>query len=219
MTKLKRNAWGLCAALGIALLAPVLATAQKSDAPVKITRTRLANVASFTVTSVLMPKGGSKVSQVFRVEVKGNKARMDYSDPATGEVRYLANEKGVYFIIPASKTAVKQNLSGGVEQALQVAFAQVNEQLKTAVKTGETRIDGMPVDIYKQAKTGNLIYVGKKPGFQLPIKATTINEGGSRTVTVTNIKLNPAIADARFALPAGVRVMDGAGAPTGAGIR
>jgi outer membrane lipoprotein-sorting protein len=219
VTKLQRNAWGLCAAIGIALIAPGMATAQKTTAPLTITRAKLAKNASFTVTSVLAPNGGSKVSQVFRVEIKGNKARMDYSDPLTGEVRYLANEKGVYFVVPASKAAMKQNLNGGVEQALQVAFAQVNAQLKTAVKTGESKIDGFPVDVYKEPKTGALIYVGKKPGFQLPIKAVTKNEGGSRTITVTNIKLNPTISDARFALPAGVRITDGGGAAPGVGIR
>ena len=138
-------------------------------------------------------------------------ARLDYSDPATGAVQYLANSKGVFFVIPANKTAVKQKNTGGVEQALQVAFSQANEQLKTAKKIGETKVGTIPTDIYKNAETGTTLYIGKNAGFRLPIKTTLSNEGGSRTVLVTNIKLNPVISDSRFALPAGVRVMDGGG--------
>ena len=199
-------------ALGLLTFAPGMATAQKAVTP-QVTRANLANAATFTVTSVLIPNGGSKVTQTFRVEIRGNNARLDYADPATGAVRYLANSRGVYFVIPANKTAVKQNIKGGVEQALQVAFAQANEQLKTAKKIGETKVGAMLTDIYKDADTGTTIYVGKTPGFRLPVKTTVANEGGSRTVTVTNIKLNPVIADARFALPAGMQIIDGGGSP------
>ncbi|MBC8143569.1 MAG: hypothetical protein H7Y38_19230 [Armatimonadetes bacterium] len=214
MLKLKNSLAGLVSLMAAVCL-PIAATAQKTPTkPVavpQVSRANLAKVASFTVTSVLIPNGGSKVSQVFRVEVKGNMARLDYSDPATGAVRYLANSKGVFFVIPANKTAVKQDVKGGVEQALQVAFAQANEQLKSATKIGETKVGTIPTDIYKNAATGTTIYVGKNAGFRLPVKTTLSNEGGSRTVLVTNIKLNPVIADSRFALPAGVRVMDGGG--------
>lgn len=216
MTKIIRNGWRLSIALGLALVVPMMATAQKPVVVPQVTRANLANVASFVVTSVLAPNGGSKVTQTFRVEIKGNKARLDYSDPATGDVQYLANEKGVFFVIPANKTAVKQNIKGGVEQALQVAFAQANEQLKTAKKIGETTVNGMPADIFKDASSGTTIYVGKKPGFRLPLKTLITNEGGSRTITVTNIKINPKIAEARFALPKGMQIVDGGDSPVGA---
>ena len=191
---------------------PVVATAQKTTVP-QVSRANLAKSATFTVTSVLLPKGGDKVSQVFKVEVKGNFARLDYSDPATGTVRYLANGSGVYLILPANKTAVKQSIKGGVEQALQVAFSQANEQLKTAKKIGETKVGAIAADIYKNADTGTTLYIGKTPGFRLPIKTLITNEGGSRTVTVSAIRLNPVIADARFALPAGLQIMDDGGVP------
>ncbi len=203
-------------ALALILGGPVVATAQNAVVAPQVSRANLANAASFTVTSVLAPKGGSKVTQTFRVEVKGNKARLDYSDPATGNVQYLANEKGVFFVIPANKTAVKQNIKGGVEQALQVAFAQANEQLKTAKKIGETTVNGMPADIFKDAGNGTTIYVGKKPGFRLPLKTLINNEGGSRTITVTNIKINPTLAETRFALPKGMQIVDGGSSPVGA---
>lgn len=214
--KIIRNGWRLPIALTVALWAPVAAGAQKAAVVPQVSRANLANAASFTVNSVLMPKGGSKVTQTFRVEVKGNKARMDYSDPATGNVQYLANEKGVFFVIPANRTAVKQSIKGGVEQALQVAFAQANEQLKTAKKVGVTTVNGMPADIYKDASSGTTIYVGKKPGFRLPLKTLITNEGGSRTITVTNIKINPKLAETRFALPKGMQIVDGGSSPVGA---
>lgn len=141
---------------------------------------------------------------------------MDYADPMTGAVQYLANDKGVFFVIPANKTAVKQNIKGGVEQALQVAFAQANEQLKTAKKIGETTVNGMPADIFKDADSGTTIYVGKKTGFKLPLKTLIANEGGSRTITVTNIKINPKIEKTRFDLPKGMQIVDGGSSPVGA---
>ncbi len=217
VTKIVRNGWRLPMALGVLLMAPVLGVAQKPTAVPQVSRANLANAASFTVTSVLLPNGGSKVTQVFRVEIKGNKARLDYSDPTTGNVQYLANDKGVFFVIPSNKTAVKQSIQGGVEQALQVAFAQANEQLKTAKKIGATTVNGMPADIYKDSKTGTTVYVGKKLGFRLPLKTLVANEGGSRTITVTNIKINPTLADSRFALPVGVQIVDGGNGPIGTG--
>lgn len=210
-------------AKGLAYLAVALACAgisvpadaQKSSVPF-ISRANLAQNASFTVTSVLLPKGGSKVTQTFRVEVKGNKARLDYSDPALGTVRYIANEKGVFFVIPANQTAVKQGIKGGVEQALQVAFAQANEQLATAKKVGTAKIGTIPTDIYKDAKSGATLYVGTKPGFRLPVKTLLSNEGGSRSIVVTDIKTNISLPDSRFTLPAGVQVIDSdrSGIPT-----
>jgi dipeptidyl aminopeptidase/acylaminoacyl peptidase len=197
-----------------AVLAPVSSVRAQSGATLNLGRASLANSAAFTVTNTVAPKGGSKVSQVYKVEVKGSKARLDYSDPAIGAVTYLANEKGVFFVIPANKTAVKQTFQGGVEGALRVAFAQANEQLKTAKKVGTATVSGQPTDVYKDAKTGALIYVGKKPGFRLPVKTVLTNEGGTRTLTVTGIVLNPKLSDARFALPAGTQLIDnGSGAP------
>ena len=177
--------------------------------PPQVSRANLAKNATFTVTSVLIPNGGTKSTQTFTVSVKGNQARLDYSDPATGAVRYLANARGVFFVIPANKTAIKQDIKGGVDQALQVAFSQANQQLRTATKTGTATINGMPTDVYKDAETGTILYIGKRAGFRLPVKTLLSNEGGSRTITVTNIKLNTAQPDADFALPAGVRIIDG----------
>jgi outer membrane lipoprotein-sorting protein len=210
VTKIKRNVLPLCVALIGVVIAAGPTLAQKSPAAKvpTISRANLAQTASFTVTSVLTPNGGSKVTNTFRVEVKGNKARLDYSDPAIGDVRYVANEKGVFFVIPANKTAVRQAIKGGVDQALQVAFAQANEQLKTAKKIGAANVNGQPTDIYKDAQSGTLLYVGTKPGFRLPVKTLLTNEGGSRSISVTNIKTNITLPDARFALPAGVQIID-----------
>jgi len=201
--------------LGSAVTSFVLAPPARAQQPgLSLSRSSLANSATFTVTNTIEPKGGSKVAQTYKVEVKGSKARLDYSDPAIGAVTYLANEKGVFFVIPANKTAVKQTFKGGVEGALRVAFAQANEQLKTAKKIGTATISGQPTDVYKDAKTGTLIYVGKRPGFRLPVKTVLTNEGGTRTLMVSAIVLNPKLSDARFALPAGTQIIDnGQGAP------
>ena len=183
----------------------------------KFSRASLANTASFTVTTTLVPKGGSKSSQVMRVQVKGNKARLDFNNPQIGSVTYLANEKGVFFYVPANKVAQKQQFQGGVDAALKLAFQQVNEQLKTAKKAGTAMVSGQTTDVYKDAKRGATIYIGRSPAFRLPIKTVVTNEGGTRTVLVTDIKTNVALADSRFAVPRGVQIIESTGAPSGPG--
>ena len=184
----------------------------------RFSRSSLARTASFVVTNTLTPKGGSKVSQVMRVEVKGNKARVEYNNPQLGGVTYLANEKGVFFYVPANKVAQRQRFEGGADAALQLAFRQVNQQLQGAKKVGTARVSGQPTDIYKDPKSGATIYVGRAAGFRLPVKTELKNEGGTRTLLVTNIKTNVALADARFTLPAGVQIIESTGAAGGPGM-
>ena len=198
----------LMAATGV-LLAGLPAGAQQAP---RFSRSSLARTASFVVTNTLTPKGGSKVSQVMRVEVKGNKARVEYSNPQLGQVTYLANEKGVFFYVPANKVAQRQRFEGGVDSVLQLAFRQVNQQLQGAKKVGTARVSGQPTDVYRDTKSGATIYVGRAAGFRLPVKTELKNEGGTRTLLVTNIKTNVALADARFAVPAGVQIIESTGA-------
>ena len=202
------------AAAGIAAaLLPVVAGPVRAAAPT-FSRASLANTAAFTVTNTVAPSGGgSKSVTVMRVEVKGSRARLEYNNPALGAVTYLANEKGVFLYIPANKVAQKQNFQGGVDRALQFAFEQVTRQLRTAKKTGTATVSGQPTDVYKDAASGAIVYVGRAPGFRLPVKTTVTNVGGTRTLLVTNIKTNIALPDARFAVPAGVQVI----APSGNG--
>lgn len=193
------------------------ATVARAAAPPPFSRASLANTAAFTVTNTVAPKGGSKSQTVLRVEVKGSRARLDYNNPVTGPVTYLANEKGVFLYVPANKVAQQQNFQGGVERALQIAFEQANRQLRTAKKTGTATVSGQPTDVYKDARSGATIYVGRAPGFKLPIKTVVTNEGGTRTLLVSNIKTNIALSDARFSLPAGVQIIRPNGAAAGGG--
>lgn len=189
------------------LLWPLCASAQ-----IKITRANVAKTASFTVTQTTAPKNGAKLSQVIRVEVKGNNARVEMDNRDLGSVTYLANTQGMFFYIPANKVAQKQPFQGGAEEALRLAFRQVNEQLRTAKKTGTAIVSGQTTDVYKDGKTGAMIYVGRNPGFRLPVKTVLATSSGTQTFLVSNIKTNISLSDARFALPAGVRVIDGNGA-------
>lgn len=183
-------------------------------APLRITRANLAKSASFVVTQTIAPRGGSPLVRKFTVEVKGEKARLDYEDPALGPVRYVANEKGVYFFMPGNNSAVKQTFKGGVEGALKVAFAQANDRMAQAKKVGTATVSGQSTILYKDADTGTLIYIGTKPGFRLPVKTELANEGGKNTMLVSNIKLNIPIADARFALPPGTQIIESHDAPS-----
>lgn len=195
------------------------ARAQSATAPTNFSRASLANAATFTITDVLTPKQGSKVVQVMKVEVKGQKGRLDFENPAIGAVRYVANEKGVYFYIPANKTATRQQVKGGIDAAIKTAFSQFGGYLRGAKKVGTGTVSGMPTTIYKDGESGALVYVSSKPGFKVPVKLILDNEGGKRTVTISNVRLNPKLADARFALPAGTNVIDGGAAPVpGAGV-
>jgi hypothetical protein len=59
------------------------------------------------------------------------------------------------------------------------------------------------------------VYLGTAPGFRLPVKTVLANEGGTSTLLVSDIKLNIAVADSRFALPAGTQVIESKDAPGG----
>ncbi len=186
-------------------------------------RASLAKTAAFTITNTLVPSGGAKVTQVMRVEVKGDKARLEMNNPQIGAVTYLANSRGVFLYMPGAKLAQKQSLPAGesVDTVLRRAFGQVSRQLRTAKKIGVERVSGQNTDVYKDARSGSLIYIGKNPGFRLPVKVTAKNAGGTRTVLVSNIRTNIALADARFAVPAGVRIIEAngaAGLPGGGGF-
>ena len=140
------------------------------------------------------------------------------NNPQVGAVTYLANEKGVFLYMPASKLAQKQSVSATVDEFLRRAFGQANRQLKTARKIGTAAVSGQRTDVYKDARTGALLYIGKDPGFRLPVKATMTNAGGMQTFLVSGIRTNIALADARFAVPPGVRIIEasgGAGSPQG----
>jgi outer membrane lipoprotein-sorting protein len=211
-TAAKQGKAVVCAVAALAV-AGVASSAVWAGQQLKITRASLAKSASFTVTQSLTPKGGQKSSRTFQVEVKGSKARVDYQDELVGSVRYILNEKGAYQYFPGNNSAVKADLKGGVEGALKYVFRQVNEQLVSAKKIGTETVSGQPTDVYKDSKTGTLIYVGRNPGFRLPVKTVLTNEGGSNTLMVSNIKLNVSIADTRFTLPKGAQIIDGQ--PTG----
>ena len=204
----------LISAAGAQKAAPPKAAANAAP-PLTVSRANLAKSASFTVTQTLAPKGADKIVRTYTVEVNGNKARMDYDDASIGALRYLANDKGVFLYIPGNKSASKQSLKGGVEGALRVAFAQYATQLAGAKKVGAEVVSGQPTTIYKDDKTGALIYLGTKPGFRLPVKAVIANEGGTSTFLVSNIKLNAAIKDDRFALPPGTQLVESSGGAAG----
>jgi outer membrane lipoprotein-sorting protein len=190
----------------VVLMSAGVVTVAGAQVPVKLTRSSVAQNIAFTMTDTLVPKNGSKVVRTFQVELKGKKARMDYNDPALGAVRYLINEKGTFFYIPANKAAQKVN--SNVEMALELAFSRVREQLKNAKKVGVQTVSGIPTTVYKDAKSGATVLMGNHPGYKLPVKVTVANEGGTQTMLVSNIKFNPNLPDMRFALPAGTQVMD-----------
>lgn len=225
MLQLRKHIAGLLSVIGIIGLAvgTVGAVPQKpkkgaTQKPVtQITRSNLAKSAKFKVTQTIAPKGSAPLVRSFFVEVKGEKARLDYDDPALGPVRYVANEKGVFFYMPGNETAVKQSVQGGVEGALRLAFAQANERLVKAKKVGQGTVSGQPTVIYKDPDTGAVVYMGTNPGFRLPVKSVIQNEGGSNTVQVSDIQLNISIADSRFALPKGTQIIDSKDAP-GVGV-
>lgn len=178
-----------------------------------LSRANLAKTAQFTVTTVLSPKSGPKDTQVFQVAVSGEKARLDYKDRALGEVHYVVNEKGTFFFIPANKAAQKMNLK--IEDGLKTVFSQASEVLAGAQKSGKTTVSGIACDVYKNPKTGSVVYLGTTPGFTLPVKLEIRNAGGMQTMQATQIKLNGTIPAAHFALPVGTQVIETKSGSTG----
>jgi len=209
--------------VGVLVFASSLALAQSSKmAPGKgggtspvasLSRASLAKSAQFTVTSTLAPQGAPAETQVFKVAVSGPKARLDYKDKTLGEVRYLVNEKGTFFFIPANKAAQKMNLK--IEDGLNTIFSQASQVLSGAKKSGTATVSGVACDVYKNAKTGSVLYLGTAPGFKLPVKMEIKNSGGVQQMQASGIKLNAAIPDAFFALPVGTQVIESQGGPGG----
>lgn len=176
----------------------------------QITRANLAKNASFTVTQTTAPKGSAPLTRIYRITVKGSKARVEFDDPAIGPARYIANEKGVFLYIEGSGAATKYSVNGGVDAALQQAYRFVTSQGANYQKTGTATVSGQPTDVYKNVKNGAALYVGKAAGFRLPVKSVLKNQGGTQLFLVSNIKLNITPQDALFALPAGTQIIDGA---------
>ncbi|MES2465650.1 MAG: hypothetical protein V4671_34225 [Armatimonadota bacterium] len=193
-------------------LTPAVVAAPVTAAPksFQITRANLAKNASFTVTQTTAPKGSAPLTRIYRVTVKGNKARVEFDDPAIGPARYIANEKGVFLYIEGSGAATKYNMGGGVDAALQQAYRFVTSQGASYQKVGTATVSGQPTDVYKNTKNGASLYVGKGAGFRLPIKSVLKNQGGTQSFLVSNIKLNTSPQEALFALPAGTQIIDGA---------
>ncbi len=187
--------------------APPAAAAPQSF---QISRANLAKAATFTVTQTTAPKGSAPLIRTYRITVKGNKARVEFDDPAIGPARYIANEKGVFLFIEGSGAATKYNVKGGVDAALLQAYRFVTSQGSSYKKVGTATVSGQPTDVFKNVKNGASLYVGKAAGFRLPVKSVLTNEGGTQSFLVSNIKLNTSPQDALFALPAGTQIIDGA---------
>jgi hypothetical protein len=193
----------------------MLSMVAKAD-PITISRANLAKNARFTVTYTLTPKGGKPDVTTFAVAVSGPSGRADYKMQGLGDVRYIANESGVYLFIPANKAAQKMMDVKGIDAALKLAFNEAVQQLKGAKKVGQSKVSGQPVDIYKNPQTGTTVCLGTAPGFKLPVKMELSNEGGKRTILVSGIQLGTAIPATFFLLPKGTQVIESKGA-TGAG--
>ena len=202
--------------LAIAFVA-VIGVAFATGDPFALSRANLAKSATFTVTQTTTPNGSPATTRVYRVEVKGEKARVDFNDPSLGAARYLVNDKGYYIYTPGNNAAMKQNFKGGVGMALQVAFAQMSGSLTKAKRVGSATVSGQPTDIYRDDNTKAVVYFGKNAGFRLPIKAEESNVGGKTSLLVTDIHVNPAVPDTDFALPKGAQIID-SNSP-GGGIR
>jgi len=179
----------------------------------RLERKNLASTVRFQVTATTVPVGGPKDVRSFKVELSGDKARVELSDRSMGDVCYLVNDKGAYLWIPAAKSAQKVELAGGIEQALTLAFAQASSAMDGARKVGKAVVSGQPTEVYKNDRSGTTIYMGTGAGFRLPVKVETVNAGGRSTLVASAIRLGGKIPASRFALPAGTQVMQGSAAP------
>jgi hypothetical protein len=180
-----------------------------ASAAFAIDRACLAKSASFTVTRTVAPQGGAPLSSTFHIVVSGNNARVDYDDPALGQVRYLANAKGAFLYIPGNNAATQYDIHGGIDAALHQAFQFVTSQEKDLKRVGSATVSGQPTAVYKNLRSGALVYVGTRPGFRLPVKGELKNEGGMQSFLVSAIELNISPAAALFALPAGTQIIRG----------
>jgi hypothetical protein len=179
----------------------------------RLERSSLAPTARFVVTMTTAPKSGAKDVRTFKVELSGKKARVELSDKSMGEFCYVVNDKGTFLYIPATKSAQKMAVTGGIEQALGLAFAQASAAMEGASKSGKAVVSGQPTEIYRNERQGTTIYMGTGAGFRLPVKVETVNAGGRSTMLASSIRLGGTIPASRFALPAGTQLLEGAGGP------
>jgi len=135
------------------------------------------------------------------------------SDKSMGELCYLVNDKGTFLWIPSTKSAQKMEVTGGIEQALGLAFAQAASAMDGAKKSGKALVSGQPTEVYRNERLGTTIYMGTGAGFRLPVKVETVNAGGRQTLLASSIKLGGSIPATRFALPKGTQLLEGSGAP------
>lgn len=188
-------------------------SAQGKAPGLRLDRTSLAPTARFVVTMTTAPKGGAKDVRTFKVELSGQRARVELSDKSMGDVCYLVNDKGTFLLIPSTKSAQKMEVTGSIEQALGLAFAQAASAMEGAKKSGKAVVSGQPTEVYRNERLGTTIYMGSGSGFRLPVKVETVNAGGRQTLLASSIKLGGSIPATRFALPKGTQVLEGSGAP------
>jgi len=201
----------------VALLLPI---GSRTSADVgKWSRSDLAATAKFDVVATLTPKGGSKETRTFRVEVSGNRARLDLEDPGLGAVRYVVDGKSAYLLMPASRTAQKMALRGGIDEALALAFAQVSAQMQGSKRVGRGTVAGQPVETYRNDRSGTTIHVGRAAGYKLPVRMETLNEGGRSVLEVKGIRLGGVISAERFALPKGTQILETSGPGSLPGVK
>jgi outer membrane lipoprotein-sorting protein len=172
---------------------------------------------------------GMHVDVKAKVWVKGDRARLETSQPMTGPMVVLVNGTKVHQLFPQQKRGTVSSIQtgkGGPKSPMEFIVANVEQLTRNAKKTGRQTIDGFLCDVYQQTRKdeGRSItmkaWVTRSLQPPLPLKVEIVGQVNrpnmtmkqSQTTRITGIKQGVAIADSLFKVPSGYKIV-AAGAP------
>ena len=138
------------------------------------------------------------------VYIKDEQARIE-SQTQDGPVVMIKNAKGAYTYMPEEGVALLVKTPDRSQQPV-AHFADYQDYLKQlgARRLRAETVNTYPCDVYQFKDGGQLTTAWVWKDKHLPVKIQT----GDAVIELSNIRVNPPLADSLFQLPAGVQLMD-----------
>jgi hypothetical protein len=182
---------------------------------------------------------GMHINTEAKVWVKGQKARVETTDPRSGTpVVMLADGRQVRTLYPQQKRGDIRAIpgsGGGIKSPLDFLVAQLDQLTRGAKKLGRQRLDGHTCDIYErientpQGAASIKSWIARDTQPRLPIKVernvqvrrpnVTVNQ--TLTTRISGIQSGIPVPDSLFVVPPGYKIVQagGPGGPALPGMR
>jgi outer membrane lipoprotein-sorting protein len=173
---------------------------------------------------------GVQVTVSSKVWITPTQARAEVKDPLNGEMIFIVTNGFFYQLDPKSKRGIKGPLPAPVSKSKdnfnllmgQFSFDATNA-LKVAEKTRTETVSGYQCDVFEKTATQGdasrslSVWMPQTLSPKFPIKVVKtdkVNKPGASVeqsvdITLSNIKVNTAIAPSVFAIPAGYKIATG----------